>query len=79
MMIADASHAAGFLDMAALSNLVDTYALFVRTYALLLTIIGVTLSTRKLKRFWKTRHLRKLWGIKERDYVLVVCSELDLK
>lgn len=27
--------------------------------------------------WWRTRHLRKIWGIKNGEYVTVVCSELD--
>lgn len=55
----------------------ENISLGVNIYALLVTIIGVLLSTKKLGRFWRTRHLRKVWGIRNGDYVMVVCSELD--
>jgi len=42
-----------------------------------LSLIGAVASTKKLGRLWKTRHLRKVWGIKDRDSVVIVCSELD--
>lgn len=45
--------------------------------AILLIIIEVILKAKKIARLWRTRHLRKVWGIKNRDYVIVVCSELD--
>jgi len=53
-----------------LSNLVEAYALLV-------SLVGAALSTPRLARFWRTRHLRKVWGIKNGDRVVVVCSELD--
>ena len=31
----------------------------------------------ELRNYWRTRHLRKVWGIKNGDQVIVVCSELD--
>lgn len=66
----DGSQATSFFSIAGLSQLVEAYALIV-------SIIGGILSTRKLNRFWKTRHLRRVWGIKNGDYIIVVCSELD--
>ncbi len=53
-----------------LSNLVEAYALVV-------SVVGAALSTPRLARFWRTRNLRKVWGIKNRDSVVVVCSELE--
>jgi len=56
---------------------VDDLALWVKIYALVISVIGIIFSTRKLGRLWRTRHLRKVWGIKNNEYVIVVCSELD--
>jgi hypothetical protein len=50
---------------------------WVYVYALGITIVHCITSTKKYVRLWKTRHLRKVWGIKDKDYVIVVCSELD--
>lgn len=60
-----------------LEEIFNKISLFVNIYALLVTVIGVLLSTKRIGRFWKTRHIRKVWGIKDGDYVIVVCSELD--
>ncbi|MCK5614768.1 hypothetical protein KAR91_73585 [Candidatus Pacearchaeota archaeon] len=56
---------------------VGDLAFSVKVYALVVSVVGVILSTKKLGRIWKTRHLRKVWGIKNGEYVIVVCSELD--
>ncbi len=56
---------------------VDSLAFSVKVYALIVSIIGVILSTKKIGRIWRTRHLRKVWGIKNGESVIVVCSELD--
>lgn len=55
----------------------DEFELLINVYALLASVVGVALTTRKLLRMWRTRHIRRVWGIKDRDSVLVVCSELD--
>src|ERR1700720_1852205 len=55
----------------------ETISLLVKYYALIVSLITLLFSTRKLSRFWKTRHLRKVWGIKNGDHVIIVCSELD--
>lgn len=65
-----------FFQSLTLSSL-DTFTLFVKVYAVILSIIGLVFATKKLGRLWHTRHLRKIWGIKNGDYVIVVCSELD--
>lgn len=49
----------------------------VGTFLLILTIIEVIEKTKQFIRCWRTRYLRKVWGIKNGDYVTVVCSELD--
>jgi hypothetical protein len=56
---------------------VNTLALVVTVYAILLSLVEAFVSTKKLKRLWKTRHLRKVWGIKDGDSVVIVCSELE--
>jgi len=43
-------------------------------------VIGVLHVIHKFKhyfRLFRTRHLRKIWGIKNGDHVIVICSELD--
>jgi hypothetical protein len=46
-------------------------------YAVLLSVIGAVQATKKLWTLWRTRHLRHVWGIRNGDKVVVVCSELD--
>lgn len=58
-------------------GLLDSLNFWLNVYAIVLTLIGALFSTKRLSRFWKTRHLRRVWGIKDGDYVVVVCSELD--
>ena len=55
---------------------VDSLSFGVKVYALIVSLLGVILSTKKLSSMWRTRHLRKVWGIKNGEYVIVV-SELD--
>lgn len=55
----------------------DTFSLLIKAYAVVLSLFGIFASTKKLNRFWKSRHLRKVWGIKNGDSVVIVCSELD--
>ena len=50
---------------------------WVNIYATIITLWGALLSTKRLFRLWRTRHLRKVWGIKNGDSVIVVCSELE--
>lgn len=56
---------------------VDSVTLWVNIYALVISVIGVAMSTAKMRHLWKTRHLRKVWGFKNGDSVVVVCSELE--
>lgn len=49
----------------------------INIYALILTLLGVVPWTKKLRHSWRTRHLRKVWGIKNGDSVILVCSELE--
>jgi len=58
-------------------SFINSFSTWINVYALIVSLIGVALATKKLGSFWRTRHLRKVWGIKNRDYVIVVCSELD--
>ena len=55
----------------------DTVILFVKIYAVALSLIAVVKGTRKMRHLWRTRHLRRVWGIRNGDRVVVVCSELD--
>jgi len=59
------------------ATIVEVISLWVKIYALLVSVIAGIFSTKRLARFWKTRHLRKVWGIKDGDYVIIVCSEMD--
>jgi hypothetical protein len=56
---------------------IDDFSFFVKVYAVALSLLSLALSTRKLKHLWRTRNLRRVWGIKDGDYVAVVCSELE--
>lgn len=58
-------------------HLLDKAHLFLLCWAVLFTVIEIISATRKLPGIWKTRHLRKVWGIRNGDHVIVVCSELD--
>lgn len=55
----------------------DSIEFWITAYAVLLSAIGAIRATPKLRHLWKTRHLRRVWGIKDGDHVVVVCSELD--
>lgn len=60
-----------------ISNIVYALLLLVNIYALVVAVLSGAFSPKKLGRFWRARHLRKVWGIKNGDDVIVVCSELD--
>ena len=34
-------------------------------------------ALKRLRHYWRTRHLQRVWGIKNGDQVIVVCSELE--
>ncbi len=55
----------------------EDMGLGIKAYTLILSIIAAIVSTKKLIHLWHTRHLRRVWGIKNGDRVVVVCSELD--
>lgn len=55
---------------------VVAFGLFMAIIEILSVLLGLS-SIKALIRFYKTRHLRKVWGIKDGDYVIVVCSELE--
>jgi hypothetical protein len=54
----------------------DTFAFTIKIYAVVLSLIGIIASRRKVLHYWRTRHLQKVWGITNGDHVVVVCSEL---
>lgn len=56
---------------------VNSITIWINVYALIVTLLGALLSTKKILRFRRTRHLRKIWGIKDGAFVTVVCSELE--
>ncbi len=60
-----------------ISNIVYALLLLVNIYALVVAVLSGAFSPKKLGRFWRARHLRKIWGIKNGENVIVICSELD--
>ena len=56
---------------------VNSVATWINFYAAITTLLTALLSAKKLLHWWRTRHLQKVWGIKDGDSVIVVCSELD--
>lgn len=58
-------------------HLLDSAHLFLLSWAVLFTVIHIVSLAKKLPGIWRTRHLRKVWGIRNGDYVTVVCSELE--
>jgi len=55
----------------------DDMHLLILAYALVVSVIEGISKTKEFIRYWRTRHLRKIWGIQNGDHVIVVCSELD--
>lgn len=55
----------------------DSIGYWITAYAVALSLIEVVRGTVKLRHSWRTRHLRRVWGIKDGDQVIVVCSEMD--
>ena len=55
----------------------DSVGVWIALYAIGLSIFQVIQATRKLPHYYLTRHLQRVWGIKNGDQVIVVCSELD--
>jgi len=58
-------------------SVLETANLLFSLYILSLTIISSIFATKKLVYLWKYRHIRKVWGIKNNDVIVLVCSELD--
>ena len=56
---------------------IEEIGLAVKLYTILLSIVAGVAATKKIAQLWRTRHLRKIWGIKNGDAVTVVCSELE--
>lgn len=57
--------------------MIEAIGFGVEIYAILVTIIGATLGLRKWRENWVLHDLTKVWGFKNGDPILVVCSELD--
>ena len=55
----------------------DSIEFWIAAYAVVLSLIEVVRGTSKVRHLWRTRYLRRVWGIKNGDQVIVVCSELD--
>ena len=43
----------------------------------IMSLAGAAQWLPRLRRLWKTRHLRKVWGFRDGDSIIVVCSELE--
>lgn len=50
---------------------------WIKVYSVILSIIGAIKLSQNQILLWNTRKLRKIWGIKDKDHVIVICSELD--
>jgi hypothetical protein len=55
----------------------DSIEFWITAYAVVLSVVEAIRATGKLRHLWRTRHLRRVWGIKDGDQAIVVCSELD--
>lgn len=60
-----------------LMHIVDEIKFVVYAYALIFSCIEGIKLTRSVIHRSKTRHLRKVWGIKDKEDIILVCSELD--
>lgn len=56
---------------------IKVYTLFLSIISIVLTTIGIVKGLPKLIQLWNTRNLRNVWGIKDKENVIVICSELD--
>lgn len=52
-------------------------SIWIKLYTIVISIFGAIKLTKKQILLWNTRNIRKIWGIKDNDYVIVICSELD--
>ena len=57
--------------------ILESITIVIAGYALITTLLSAQLTTKKFLHWWRTRHLQKVWGIKDGDSVIVVCSELE--
>lgn len=55
----------------------DFFKNAIDVYTVVLSIVGIVAASRQLMRHWRYRHIKKIWGLKDGDKVLLVCSELD--
>lgn len=67
------------LDVDGLKSIfsIENIKLFVGIYTITLSVIGGIFAVHKLKRHWRYRYIKKILGIKDKQTVLFVCSELD--
>ena len=56
---------------------IDSIGFWIKVYAVILSLVTGIKSTAKIRHWWKTRYLQRVWGLKNGDAVTVVCSELD--
>ncbi|HEY4831235.1 MAG TPA: hypothetical protein VIH61_01560 [Waddliaceae bacterium] len=54
----------------------DGFSFFINVYTVVLSLYGLILATINYVRSSRTKYLRKIWGLKNGDHVIVVCSEL---
>ncbi|HPX76062.1 MAG TPA: hypothetical protein PLW77_05715 [Bacteroidales bacterium] len=60
-----------------LNGYINNIALVIGLYSIIVSILGAFKLTQWFILLHKTRFLRKIWGFKNNDTVLVICSELD--
>ncbi len=60
-----------------MTKLIENIHLILAAFLLILIITEVILKAKEIARFLRTRNIRKVWGIKNGDSVIVVCSELE--
>src|SRR5260221_749414 len=53
------------------------FSFWIKAYTIALSLIGAIKLTQRQILLWNTRNLRKIWGVKDKEHVIVICSELD--
>jgi hypothetical protein len=48
-----------------------------RVYAVAVSLVSIWFGFTRLARHWQYRHLKKVWGFRDKDQVVLLCSELD--
>lgn len=60
-----------------LIKLLDFFSPWLELLLLILTLISIYKNVPKFLKLWETRNLRKIWGFRDKDFVTIICSELD--